>query len=328
MRCWRPQNRRLTLPAPDGDLNKHDDVAAPQAPQIEGNEGAIQVYSGPEPMAIDYGGEPNRNPGYGEQNQAPKPNVVIPWIFKEVAALESRLVSSYQRDISTSAGSFGVFNPIWENNKQQRVMMRKTQYPPFAEALLQSWLHEGGESFKDVFCDETWGAVAGYLPADANPPKKVPEVELFLEEFLSGKEFGLSTNVTVGGRCGDQLVPTVTFRAFADKVRTAHIENLHLKTILRAQNFLHHLVKGYDGSLLPERTFTSYPEWHGKTMITGRSWDLRNKYGGLYSEFEAAVNNCPMKQEADRAKGETEKQLKGGFRQSLMQRAPWGPGPN
>ncbi|GAQ88121.1 hypothetical protein KFL_004020070 [Klebsormidium nitens] len=320
---WRPKSHRLALPAPGGDLNKHDDVAAQQAPQIDEHEGAIQEIDGPEPMAIDYyGGEPNRNPGYDEQNQTPKPSVVIPWIFKEVAALEGRLVLSYKRDISI----LGLFQSMPEENRQQRVTMRTTQYPAFAEALLQSWLHEGGESFKDVFCEQTWGAVAGYLPADAIPPKDVPEIELFLEEFLGGKEFGLSTTVTVGGRCGDQLVPTV-FRAFSDKVRTAQVQNLHVKTILRAQNFLYHLVKGY--SLSPERSMLTHPEWTGSFVVSGRHWELRDKYAGLYSEFETAVNKgCGAKQEADRAKGETEMQLKGGFRQSLMQRAPWGPGQN
>jgi hypothetical protein len=244
-----------------------------------------------------------------------RPLLVIPWIDSEIRKLGSSLNASFRSQQETWSSP--------ELTKTGREEMRKRDYRLFAEALLEAWVNSGEESFFESFCEWAWTAICNSKPQSRysryESPYKVDEVELFLEEFLGGKEFELSITVVVGGFCGSKLIAPV-FKAFTEKVAAEQDPNLDLEKLTRLDRFLKHLLfcedpKGWKEDL-------NYPEW----MMSGgfnvdRSRDkrqarLQKEFGKAYEEFQKAVEQTQiMKEKEEEGKR---------YRENFFKRAPGG----
>jgi DNA-directed RNA polymerase subunit N (RpoN/RPB10) len=204
------------------------------------------------------------------------------------------LPSGFQQEITSGS----------KVTKIGREEMRRRDYCLFAEALLECWVNGGEESFVGCFCEWAWTAICDSKPESRSSrfewPYKVDEVELFLEEFLGGKEFDLSIDVVVGGFCGNKLIAPV-FESFTEKVAAEQDPDLDLEKLTRLDRFLKHLLfcedpKGWKEDL-------TYPEWmsadHFDWSRDKRQGKLLKEFGKAYEEFQKAVEQTKIMKEVE-----------------------------
>jgi hypothetical protein len=221
--------------------------------------------------------------------------LVIPWIDSEIRRLGSSLNASFRHE------TFESIPKLTKTGRGRREGMRKRDYRLCAEALLESWVADGAEEecFVESFCE--WAICNSKQESRSSRyewPYKVDEVELFLEEFLGGKEFDLSTTVVVGGFCGIKLIAPV-FKSFTEKVAAEQDPDLDLEKLTRLHRFLKHLLfcedpKGWKEDL-------TYPEW---MMADGPEWIMS---GGLFDSWSRFKRQARLQKEFEKAYEEFQK---------------------
>lgn len=151
-----------------------------------------------------------------------RPSRVLHWIDRELFELESTFVKGF-----------------WEEGAENnRLAKRKLTYPAYAEAVLQSWADQSNrEDFIGELCDWAWNIMSD----QELPLLRRAAVELFLEEFLGGDEFGLATAVKVDGLSGSQfLVPLLNNFIVRVAIEANH-KALNKEQLRRLETFLENL---------------------------------------------------------------------------------------